>query len=237
MTWLLKRSGHGELLILSGLLLPLATFELFEMVDLKGDLGALFVGVLLAGTKKADELSKLLFSFKEFLLVTFFLSIGLRGDPSLDMLLIAIVLVLLLPLKAAFFYHLLTRLNVMARPATFTTLSLSNYSEFGLIVGALAASKGWISPDWLLVFALALSISYVITAPAYMRAERIFERLAGWLHRFERESARPPAVYLHDKPILIVGMGRMGTATARQIESILPKGVIGLDFDSDHRRA
>ena len=239
MTWLLKRSGHGELLILSGLLLPLATFELFEIVDLKGDLGALFVGVLLAGTKKADELSKLLFSFKEFLLVTFFLSIGLRGDPSLDMLLIAVALVVLLPMKAAFFYLLLTRLNLMARPATFATLSLSNYSEFGLIVGALAASKGWISPDWLLVFALALSISYVITAPACMRAERLFERFSQWLHRFERDSARPPAVYLHDKPVLIVGMGRMGTATTREIEKILPKGVIGLDFDSDtveHKR-
>ena len=233
MQLLLSRSGHGELLILSGLLLPLATYELFEIVQLKGDLGALFVGVLLAGSKKADELSKLLFSFKEFLLVTFFLSIGLRGDPTWAMFGVALALTCILPLKLALFYLILTRLNMMARPASFASLSLSNYSEFGLIVGALAASKGFISADWLLVFALALSMSYIITGPACMSAERIFERFAAWLHRLERESSRPPAVHLGDRKFIIVGMGRMGAATIKNIELLRPHGVIGLDFDSD----
>jgi len=230
---LLQRSGHGELLILSGLLLPLTVYELFEFVHLKGDLGALYVGVLLAGTKKADELSKLLFSFKEVLLVTFFLSIGLRGDPSFEMVLVAAALLLLLPVKLALFYHLLTQLNLMTRPALFASLSLGNYSEFGLIVGAVAASKGWIAPEWLLVLSIALSISYLVAGPACMHAERIYERFSSWLHRFERDSAVPPPVDFKGKPIVIVGMGRMGAATARKIENQRPGSVVGLDFDSN----
>ena len=86
-------------------------------------------------------------------------------------------------------FALLTRLGMAARPATFATLGLSNYSEFALIVGGVAAKAGWISPDWLLVFALALSVTYVLAAPASMRAENLFERLSPVLHRFEREQA------------------------------------------------
>ena len=233
MTILLQRSGHGELLILSGLLLPLTVYELFEIVNLKGDLGALFVGVLLAGTKKADELSKLLFSFKELLLVAFFVSIGLNGDPSLDIVIVSLGLLIFIPIKLGLFYYIFTQLNIMARPSIFTSLSLGNYSEFGLIVGALAVNKGWIAPEWLLVFALALSISYVAAGPACMSAEKIYERLSFWLHKFQKESALPPPVDLKGKPIVIVGMGRMGTSTSQKIEHARPDSVISLDFDSD----
>ncbi len=38
---LLKRAGHGELLILYGLVLAIGGSTLFEMVSLKGDLGLL----------------------------------------------------------------------------------------------------------------------------------------------------------------------------------------------------
>jgi predicted Kef-type K+ transport protein len=236
---LLERSGHGELLILSGLLLPLAAYEVFELVKLKGDLGALLLGVLLASSAKADELSKQLFSVKEFLLVTFFLSIGLRGDPTFDIVLVSVGLLALLPIKFLLFYGILTRLNLPARPAAFATFSLGNYSEFGLIVGALAVGKGWLPSDWLLVFALSLAMSYLIASPITMGAEKYFERFARFLHRFERESSKPPSVYLGEKRILIIGLGRMGSLTVKQIESMRPHCVIALDFDRsvvDRRR-
>lgn len=231
--FLLQRSGHGELLILVGLLLPLSIYELFELVQLKGDLGALFIGILLAGTKKGDELSKMLFSFKEILLVTFFVSIGLRGDPSVNVFLISLGLLLFIPIKLALFYHILTQLNTMTRPAIFTSLSLGNYSEFGLIVGALAAGKGWIHSDWLLIFALALSMSYVLAGPACMSAEKIYHRFSFWLYRFQRESSLPPPVDFGNRSIVIVGMGRMGSATSKKINQLRPNSVVGLDFDSD----
>jgi glutathione-regulated potassium-efflux system ancillary protein KefC len=45
--WLMERSGHGELVTLCGLLLALVLgWMSFEFVGLKGDLGALFIGVL-----------------------------------------------------------------------------------------------------------------------------------------------------------------------------------------------
>ena len=44
--------------MLYGLVLALGGAALFEVVDLKADLGALVLGVLLSGHAKASELSK-----------------------------------------------------------------------------------------------------------------------------------------------------------------------------------
>ena len=66
----LQRVGHGELLVLYGFLLALGGAEAFELAGLKGDLGALVLGVLIAGHDKADELAKtILTSFSEFGLI------------------------------------------------------------------------------------------------------------------------------------------------------------------------
>ena len=49
---MLQRAGHGELLMLMGLLLPIGVAQLFEIVNLKGDLGALLLGMVLASSRK-----------------------------------------------------------------------------------------------------------------------------------------------------------------------------------------
>ena len=54
---ILKQVGHGELLVLFGFLLALGGAEIFELVGLKGDLGALVLGVVFASHPKADELA------------------------------------------------------------------------------------------------------------------------------------------------------------------------------------
>ena len=79
----MSRCGHGELLMLFGILLPAAGYGSFEMVGLKGDLGALVFGMLVAVHPKASELAKALLSFKDLFLVGFFLNIGISGAPSL----------------------------------------------------------------------------------------------------------------------------------------------------------
>ena len=96
---LIRKAGHGELLILSGMLLALGGASLFEYLGVKADLGALILGVLLAGNDKSEELAKSLLSFKEVFLVAFFLSIGFNGAPSISALLIAFALVALMLVK------------------------------------------------------------------------------------------------------------------------------------------
>ena len=103
---LLTKSGHGELQILYGLVLALGGAALFEAVDLKGDLGALVLGILLGSHAKSQELAKALFSIKELFLLGFFLSIGMAGLPNVSILLTAMVLLVFIGLKTGLFFLL-----------------------------------------------------------------------------------------------------------------------------------
>ena len=102
---ILDKAGHGEMLVLYAIFLALvAGAGLFELVGIKADLGALILGMMLAAHPKASEMSKTLFNLKELLLVCFFLNIGLAEEPTLDGFLMAIVLLLLLPIKGILYY-------------------------------------------------------------------------------------------------------------------------------------
>jgi predicted Kef-type K+ transport protein len=229
----LERLGHGELLILFGFVAAVAGYELFELVGLKGDLGALALGVLLAGQPKSEELSKALHGFKDLFLVGFFLSIGLSGPPSLAGLGVAALLALLIPLKGALFFGLLTRLHLRARTSLLTSLGLANFSEFGLIVGAVGVANGWMSAEWLVVIAIALSITFVAAAPLNARAHVIYDRWRAGLRRWETPTVHPEDEPIDpgDAEILICGMGRLGEGAYDAMSERHGGKVIGVDRD------
>ncbi len=231
---ILDRTGHGELVLLMGLLLVVGSTQLFELVNMKPDLGALIAGLLLGSHAKANELAKSLMSLKDLFLVAFFLTIGLEGVPNLEQLGIAALLVLLLPMKVILFFWLMTRFRLRARTASLSTLPLTNFSEFGLIVGAVGVQAGWITGQWLVVIALALALSFVLAAPFNSRAHALFARWADRLQRFESGKRLPDDQHIHfDKPVhaVVIAMGRVGTAAYDTLRQRYGEGVIGLDAD------
>ena len=235
LSFILARSGHKELLIVYGFVLALGGAAIFEMVGMKGDLGALVVGVLLAQHPKADELSKDLLGFKDVFLVCFFLTIGLTGLPTLETLGVALLLMLLVPLKIAFFFILLTRFRMRARASTFGALVLGNYSEFGLIVAAIAIGSGWMSEEWMTTIALALSISFVVASPLNVYADAIFRRYVNFLRRFEKDRRLPgdEDIEISDHRIIIFGMGRVGGAAYDEMCEFAEGKILGIDLDEE----
>jgi len=240
---LLTRAGHGELQILFGLTLALGGAALFELVDMKGDLGALVLGALLAGHPKAGELFKALLSLKDLFLVGFFLSIGMAGVPDAAMLLVAVLMVASLPVKTGLYFWMLSRFRVRVRASALAAQSLSNFSEFGLIVAAIAAANGWLDSDWLVIMATAVALSFVASAAISANADRIYVAMRPRLQRFERKRrlAGDEAIDLGHGKCLIFGMGRVGAGAYDRLAADFGDAVIGVDVDpavvAQHRRA
>lgn len=229
----MQRCGHGELLILFGLFVALAGAESFELVGLKPDLGALVLGMLLAPHAKAEELSRSLMGFKDLFLVGFFLTIGLQGSPSFAALGIALLLVVLMPFKFALLFILLTRFRLRARTGLLASLSLANYSEFGLIVAYVGVGKGWIDSDWLVILAIALSITFVAAAPLNTAAHAIYARFDAFLKAFEARGRHPDDEPIDpgEAEIFVFGMGRIGTGAYDAMRTRYGENVLGLDHD------
>lgn len=229
----INKSGHGELLPLTGFILALGGYQLFEMVNIKGDLGALIFGIMLARHEKATELAKSLLSFKDLFLIGFFLSIGLTALPTLSMVGLALLLCLFLPLKALLFFGLFTSLRLRGRTAYLSSLVLGNYSEFGLIVGAVAVSMGLFAETWLVVIALAVSISFVITSILYRGSHSQYNRFKEQIKRFEKNERLKEDIYptLNGAEFLVIGMGRVGKGAFSALSKLSDVNVWGMDAD------
>lgn len=230
---LIQAAGHGELLPLAGFFLAFGAYELFEAVNIKGDLGALLAGIVLSQSPKATELTKSLLSFKDLFLIGFFLSIGFSALPDGDTLMAAAALTLLLPLKFCALYLLLVALRLKARSAFLTALVMSNYSEFGLIVAASSAANGWMSDQWIAALALAVTFSFILTTLLYQSAHRYYGRYNHLLKRVERVHRLP-----QDEPfqpqnaeVLIIGLGRVGRGAFEALAHVMGDRVWGMDAD------
>ena len=232
---LLQKTGHGELLILYGLVLALGGAELFELGGVKDDLGALIMGVLISTHPKATEMAKSMLGFKDLFLVGFFLTIGMSGQLSLEALIIGMLLVPFIFVKSALLFALLTRFKLRARTSLLATLNLTNYSEFGLIVAAIGVTNGWLDSEWLVVIAIALSLSFVVAAPLNSMDDKIYGAYRKFWCKFQTKDRLADDRLLDTlgATIAIFGMGRVGSGAFDKMRELHGNTVVGIDFDAE----
>ena len=229
----LARTGHGEMLILYGIVLALGGAEVFELVDMKGDVGALIFGMLLANHPRASEMAKSLVGFKDLFLVGFFLSVGMTAMPGMQELLVALVFLLILPLKVAVYFSLFGLFKLRASTSWRASLNLANYSEFGLIVGALATSTGMLPAPWLAAFAILVSASFIVSAPMVNIRDRLYNRWRPLFKKYERDErlSGEEDLSLDDVRVAVFGMGRIGTEIYRAFTDKCGDRMVGVDLD------
>ncbi|MGF1753384.1 cation:proton antiporter [Vibrio makurazakiensis] len=228
--------GHGEMLVLFGIFFALVVGAgLFELVGVKADLGALILGMLLAGHRKASELSKSLFNLKELFLVCFFLNIGLSEQPTVQGFILAILFLLMLPVKGILYFTILNFFKFRVRTSLLTTLSLFNFSEFGLIVGGLSFKMGWMSGDILVALAIAVSLSFLVAAPLNRVGHKLYQQSGKWLkeHAAEKLHQRDQLINPGHAQVLILGMGRIGTGAYDEIRNNYGKVSLGVEVRED----
>jgi len=218
---------------LFGFLVAVSGAEIFELVGLKGDLGAVVFGVLIANHAKAEELSKAMLSFKDLFLIAFFLSIGLSESATFDAALIGVLVTPLILAKSAFFFGLFTRFGLRSRTALRTSLNLTSYSEFGLIVAAIGVANGWIQSGWLVAIAVALSVSFGLAAVLNAFSEKIYQGYRSLWQRFERDNliADERPLDLRGAEVVVIGMGGVGTGTYDALRQRFGDTVVGVDTD------
>lgn len=228
--------GHGELLTLFGIFLALVVGpELFKIFGLKADLGALVLGMLIAENKKSNELASILGNFKDIFLIGFFLSIGLSGFPQTNAILATSLLLLLIPIKTIIYFFIFTKFKLRARTSFHATITLSSFSEFGLIVLSVGVSSGLITNDWLTIFAILLSISFIILSPISTKAHDYYSKLKEQLRILQSEERLKgdELVDIGKAEILVFGLGRVGITVYNQLTKKYGQKVLGIDFDED----
>ena len=235
--WLIRRVwdrlGHGELQTLFGISMALVPgYWLFESVGIKGDFGAMVVGLLLASHPRAAELSRTLFGLRELLLVGFFVSIGLHVTPTAETLMLGLLLVVLLPLEAALFTLVLAAFGLRKRTSILAGLALANFSEFGLIVTAAGVDSDLVGEDWLVVVSVAVAASFVVSTLLNRRGSGFVARLSAIVPTFgERTHPEDAPIDIGHARALVLGMGRVGRAVQDRLTEEYGLPVVGVEKD------
>ncbi|MFA6053373.1 MAG: cation:proton antiporter family protein [Methylobacter sp.] len=230
---LLDISRDDELKLLLGVSLALAGGMLAESVGISNDIGALLMGVMLAGHINIDELSDKLWGLKEAFLVAFFLQIGLTDLPGYDQILQALALMSLLPLQGGLFFALFLLVGLRARTAFVSSLALMTYSEFALITSNSVIEANLLPPVWESIIGLAVALSLAIAAPLNHFSHRLFSLLEPLLIRFERKKVDHPDRLPSSIGVaewLVIGMGRTGVSAYLAFNQQDTR-VLGLDAD------
>ncbi len=237
-SWVLHRIwdrvGHGELQALFGVFVAVVLgFGLFELVGIDGDVGALVVGALLASHPQAGELSRSLMTFKDLMLVAFFVEIGLHGTPDVVEVGLAALLLLLLPFQVAAYSVVLWLMRLRRRTSFLAGLVLANFSEFGIIVVAVGATTGLLSEEWVVIVSLAVAFSFGLSAIVNRRGVELASRLSRLLPARDKHRLHPDdrLVDIGEADAVVLGLGRVGAATYARLRDEYGLSVVGVEHD------
>ena len=129
------------------------------------------------------------------------------------------------------YFALLTAFRLRARTAWLTGLSLFNYSEFGLIVAAIAAQSGMLGQEWITTLALAMALSFFVATPINKKAHELYRRHQHRLVAHEHSERLPEEVIesLRGAKIAVLGLGRVGLGAYRSLVEAGHKDIVGIE--------
>lgn len=233
---LLSRTGHEELLTIFGFFAPLIAGALvFDFVNIKYDLGALIIGMLLVNHAKADELYERMLKFKDFFLIAFFINIGLSESPTLTTLYVAIGLLITVFFKGFLFNYIMSFFKLRARTNFLTSLSLTNFSEFGLIVGAVGIKVGLVTEEWVVILAILMSFSFLVAAPLNAKSYELFDYFKTFLTKFNKTPKDidcQPAI-TSSIQYLVIGIGSFGKPALQRFVDEYGNNVLAIDYNNE----
>jgi len=168
MTWLLHFSASSELDELfmgSVLFIVVAASLLAYYMGFTYSLGAFVAGMIIAETKYHHKVESDIAPFKDILLGTFFVTVGMKIDIFMFMdkieLIVGIFLLVLL-FKTAIMYALL-RLSSSHPVSLKTSLALSQVGEFSFVIFAVASVGGLLEKELEQFLVLVVIFSMVVT--------------------------------------------------------------------------
>ena len=238
---LVARQKSSELFMLNVLLFTLGLAWLTELAGLSLALGAFVAGMLISETEYRYQVEEDIKPFRDVLLGLFFVTIGMMldlGNVITGLGWIVLVLLILLPFKAAVVALLARWLGGDWGTALRSGLGLAQAGEFGFVLLTLAGGVNLLPPEVMQNVLAAMLISMVIAPFLIQHARAIVLRISPseWMNsamQLHQISVQSMAADTH---IIICGFGRSGQALAQFMEQEDLR-FIALDLDSRRVRA
>jgi Kef-type K+ transport system membrane component KefB len=182
-------AASQEFLFMFALMWAFGIASLFNAAGFSIEVGALFAGVTLASLPYSQEISNRLKPLRDFFLVLFFVVLGERlnlhgiGEALVSALILSVVVVVFKSLVVA---GTLGRLGYTEQTSFKVAVTLSQVSEFSVILVVLAQSNGLVSANITNIMTLTALITIGVSTYLMHYDDKLFRMLEKSLKFLER---------------------------------------------------
>jgi len=211
-------SPSGELLFLTAISWAFAMASVASAVGFTFEIGAFLAGLAIANNIFRFQISAKIRPLLDFFIVFFFIALGLKitsvwglSQIVISALILSIVVLLAKPL---IILTLLTKVfGHKRRTAFLSAVSLSQISEFSLIIVVLGAAIGHLSGQIVALVALTALITIAVSSVGITHSLALYKKLGRFLGVMEPKHPQELAYQIEKQlrdHVVLVGCDRMG---------------------------
>ena len=227
MTWLLHFSSTSnveELFMGSVLLIVVGASLSVHAFGFTYSLGAFIAGMIIAETHYHHKVESDIAPFKDLLLGTFFVTVGMKIDLAFfadHVGEILGLLIIILLIKALIIFSIV-RIYSKAKIAFKTAIALSQVGEFSFAIFALAGNKGILDSNLVQMLVLVVVLSIIVTP-------FILSRINAVAGKFFKETSMTEdfgALSVHSNHVIVCGYGVVGKFVVKALRNEEVKYII-----------
>jgi Kef-type K+ transport system membrane component KefB len=208
-------AASQEALLFFGLSSGFVMAYLFYKFGFSLEIGALFAGVALASSNFAKEISSRLKPIQDFFIAMFFVLLGANlFIENLQSLIVPIILLVLfvIVVKLLLSFWILNLIGHRTRTSFYTAISLTQVSEFSLIMLALVASYNYIDKNIVSLMTIVAMVSIAISAYMMIYVDDMYKYLRRILKviEFRKNNIKMLDEDAKDLDAVIFGFDRVG---------------------------
>lgn len=235
---LLERlAEERELLILFAIAWAVALAASGELLGFSQEVGAFVGGVSLASTGYREAIGGRLLSVRDFLLLFFFVNLGVGldfgevGEQIVPAIVLSLFVLVGNPLIVM---TIMGAMGYRARTGFLTGLTVAQISEFSLIFAALGLAVGHIGDAEVGLITVVGVITIALSTYLILYSKQLWARIGHRLSFFERSTLRERSLSDADRAepadVIMLGMGRFGMRIAEHLQQRGRK-VLAVDDD------
>ncbi|QFR44144.1 cation:proton antiporter [Sulfurimonas xiamenensis] len=221
MTWLLHFSASSEvdeLFMGSVLFIVVSAALLASYAGFTYSLGAFVAGMIIAETKYHHKVESDIAPFKDILLGTFFIVVGMKIDVLFfidNFWFIVGIFLLVLVLKTIITY-LVLRISSSHVLSLKTALAISQVGEFSFVIFAVASMGGLLEKELESLFVLVVIFSMIVT-PFFISK---INRFVAYVTRFEYLGLDTSAFISRENHVIVCGYSTIGKFVAKNLDEL-----------------
>lgn len=236
---LLKQiDDSAELMFLVSMAVLFTFVGISSLVGFSAAIGGFIAGISLSSFPYNIEIVNRAKSLRDFFVTIFFVSLGMlvRLESILDYIFPLITfLIIVMVIKPFIIDIMLTLTGYSKRTSFMSGFSLSQISEFSLILAIQGLSLGHISQDIFSLVAVLMLVTVLYTSYIIKYDKTIYDKFSGFLFTLKKSSKEQEMENLPEEPedhILICGAHEKGYTVLRELMKS-DRQVVAIDYNPE----